>query len=379
VIRVLLLIFTLAVLGVFLVRFQPAEPGGGFAVLETETLPLSSKPYYRERFASSGLTRRVHSVTVVELSGGRLRAFWYGGSREGAKDVVIYSSVFNSDDGLWSRETSIVTRETTQAALLRYIRKIGNPVAWRDGSGRLWLFYVSVSVGGWSGSSINVMFSEDEGHTWSHPKRLVTSPFLNVSTLVKGPVISFANGTIGLPVYHEFLGKFGELLILDSEASVTGKKRLSWGRSSLQPVIVPYASLAAVGLMRYSGSSPRRILSFRTADGGIHWSAPQKTNLPNPNAAVAATRTARGDLLLVFNNSETNRENLSLAISRDVGETWQRIYTFETPTGESEGKARFAYPWLLRTEDGNYHLLYTWNRRRIKHVQFNDAWIEQLK
>ena len=84
-IRVLLLIFTLAVLGVFLVRFQPAEPGGGFAVLETETLPLSSKPYYRERFASSGLTRRVHSVTVVELSGGRLRAFWYGGSREGAK------------------------------------------------------------------------------------------------------------------------------------------------------------------------------------------------------------------------------------------------------------------------------------------------------
>ena len=377
--RVFLLIFTLAVLGVFHVRFQPADSGEGFAVAETENPILSSKPYYQERFASSGRTRRVHSVTTVELSGGKLRAFWYGGSREDAKEVAIHSSSFNPIDGLWSREKTVVTRENTQAALRRYIRKLGNPVAWRDGSDRLWLFYVSVSIGGWSGSSINVIFSEDEGHTWSDPKRLVTSPFLNVSTLVKGPVISFANGTIGLPVYHEFLGKFGELLLLDSEANVTGKIRLSWGRSSLQPVIVPYNRLEAVGLMLYSGAKPRRILSFRTTDGGIHWSAPWKTNLPNPNAAVAAIRTASGEFLLVFNNSEEDRKNLTLAISHDKGETWQNLYTFETPTGSHEGEPRFAYPWLLQAQDGNYHLLYTWNRRRIKHIQFNDAWLDQLK
>ena len=43
----------------------------------------------------------------------------------------------------------------TAQGVNRYIRKLGNPVVTRDAAGRIWLFYVSVSVGGWSGSAIN--------------------------------------------------------------------------------------------------------------------------------------------------------------------------------------------------------------------------------
>jgi len=37
----------------------------------------------------------------------------------------------------------------------------------------------------------------------------------------------------------------------------------------------------------------------------------------------------------------------------------------------------FSYPSLLQDEQGNYHLVYTWLRKRIKHVQFNEAWLTQ--
>src|SRR3981081_4452046 len=151
------------------------------------------------------------------------------------------------------------------------------------------------------------MVSQDEGETWNPPRRLVASPFFNISTLVKGPPLQFADGAIGLPVYHEFLGKFGELLRRDAAAPVIQKPRLSWGQSSLQPVIVPRSEAEAMGFMRYAGNPPNRILMIRTSDGGAHWSMPVKTALPNPNAAIASVLLAGGRLLLAFNNAEENR------------------------------------------------------------------------
>jgi predicted neuraminidase len=32
---------------------------------------------------------------------------------------------------------------------------------------------------------------------------------------------------------------------------------------------------------------------------------------------------------------------------------------------------------LLQTRRGDFHLVYTWNRTFIKHVQFNQAWLDQ--
>ena len=333
-------------------------------------------PVYEVRTASSGLTPSVHSATAVELSDGRLRAFWYGGSREGAQDVAIYSAVFNPRQGQWSEERIVASREDTGKDLRRYIRKLGNPVASLDGTGRLWLFYVSVSVGGWSGSAVNVKISEDEGQSFGNAIRLMTSPFLNISTLVRGPAFQYADGTLALPVYHEFLGKFSELLRLDPEGRVLGKTRLSWGRSSLQPVVVPTSSSDAVALLRRGGTSPPRILSTFTHDAGRLWSRPASSPLPNPDAAVSAIRATDGSLLLVFNDSEQDRSNLSLAVSDDGGRSWNVVHRFDAPQPLPSGQAaRFAYPWLVQTSDETFHLLYTWDRSRIVHLRFDREWL----
>ena len=357
----------------------PSPAGFGLPKSATPAAP-TVEPFYRSQLLPNSAAQSVHSVTAAEISGGKLRAFWYGGSREGASDVAIYTSVYSPLERAWSPERVLITREWAQRHLQRYVRKLGNPAVGRDRNGRLWLFFVSVSVGGWAGSAVNLMVSEDEGETWTAPRRLVTSPFFNISTLVKGPPLQFADGTIGLPVYHEMAGKFGELLRLDSEGHAIRKTRLSWGRSSLQPVIVPRSETEAVGFMRYAGDPPNRILMVRTSDAGAHWSAPVKIELPNPNAAIGSVLLADGSLLLVFNDAPENRENLSLAISKDFGTTWRIAHRFEGDPGSPQAPVpEYSYPWIMQDQAGDIHVLYTWGRSRIKHVQFNPAWLEEKR
>ena len=359
-------------------RVLTAPPPGGFAPPQTASRAASSAtPRDETQLLPNSTAPSVHSATAAEISGGRLIAFWYGGSREGASDVSLYSSVYSLRRKDWSPERVVVTRKFAQRQLQRSLRKLGNPVVGRDSKGRLCLYFVSVSVGGWAGSAVNRMVSEDEGETWSPPRRIVASPFFNISTLVKGAPLLFSDGSVGLPAYHELLGKFGELLRLDAEGHAIGKTRLSWGQSSLQPVIVPRSEKEAVGFMRYSGDPPNRILVVRTADGGIHWSPPARTELPNPNAAVASTLLSDGALLLAFNNAGENREDLSLALSKDFANTWRIVYRLEGGPGSAQAAVpEYSYPWIMQDRAGDIHVLYTWGRSRIKHVRFNRAWLE---
>jgi predicted neuraminidase len=358
------------------VRTLDAPPAPRFVPPRAAAPAAGATPLYKAQLLPNDSTPSVHSATAIELADGRLRAFWYGGTREGAADVAIYTSSFSPRTGVWERERALVGRESAQRQLRRSLRKLGNPVAGRDPAGRVWLFFVSVSVGGWAGSAVNAMVSSDEGETWSPPRRLIASPFFNISTLVKGPLLPLADGTLALPVYHEFLGKFGELLRLDAEGRVIGKTRMSWGMSSLQPVIVPRSETEAVAFMRYAGDPPARVLMARTSDAGAHWSEPVKTALPNPNSAVAAVLLAGGPLLLAFNNAEENREDLSLALSSDFGASWRVARSVEGATQLPRAPVlEYSYPWVLQDRSGDVHLLYTWGRSRIKHVVFNPAWL----
>ncbi len=376
-----------------------------------------ANPMFASGFASTGKTRLVHAPSMVELSDGRIMAFWFAGSREGAADVVIHSSVYDPHTINWSEEKTVTSRLRTQTDVHRYVRKLGNPVPTRDAAGKLWLFYVS-AVGGWSTSAVNLMTSVDEGEHWSRARRLVTSPFLNFSTLVKTPPFFYRDGTLGLPIYHEMLGKFGELLRLDKSGKVVSKQRLSYGRQTLQPLLLIESERDALALMRYSGPHPRRARQVASRDDGKHWSAAEPSELPNPDSAMAGVTLADGSLLVALNHNERMRDELSLASSNDEGRHWRVLYHFEderqlrglsvSPEAFTENtmrlvkktdatiensedyvsavrdtmcqghpcRFRFDYPYLIQAGSGTFHLLYTWNRAYIKHVQFNQAWLE---
>ena len=375
--------------------------------------------YFHSSFASSKFHVQTHAASLVELKDGRIRAFWFSGSREGAPDVEIHSAVYDPVRRQWGTEQKVVDRVTTERSLLRYVRKLGNPVVARAADGTLRLFYVTVSLGGWAGSSITTMSSGDEGATWSAPCRLVTSPFLNISTLVKGTPFLYADGTLGLPVYHEFISKFGELLRLDKGGAIIDKQRLvpgGWG--ALQPVVLAQNEHDARVLMRHAGRGPRRVVSVTTQDAGMHWSAPQISALQNPDSALSAVMLPDGRMLAVLNDVEQGRDALSLMISADTGLTWEKVYQLEDQRGAKLDQAdylktvagllrssdmnisagqmqeylasveqqacagqrcrfEFSYPYLIRARNGDYHLAYTWNRAFIKHITFNQAWLDK--
>ena len=117
----------------------------------------------------------------------------------------------------------------------------------------------------------------------------------------------------------------------------------------------------------------------RTEDAGFHWSPLVDISLPNPNKGVSGIRLQDGRLLLVFNNSERRRENLSLAQSHDEGNTWDVLYEFEPhqPDNNSE-YMKHTYPYIIQVDDGTIHVVYTWKRTQIKHIHFNLSWLEAL-
>lgn len=349
----------------------------------------ATKAFLISQFASHESTPEVHSATAIELKDNNIMAFWYGGTREGHQDVAIYQNTWHNKSKKWDQEKSIITRTFTREGTSRYIRKLGNPVVTRGPDNAIWLFYVSVSVGGWAGSAINLTRSYDEGQSWSAPKRLISSPFLNLSTLIKGSAIHYTDGTIGLPVYHELIGKFGELLKLNHDGDVVDKIRLSWGKTSLQPIIFPTSANNAVAMMRYQGKAPHRILQQSSHDAGISWSPVEKSSLPNPGAGIIGlvlkktpkhTDNNSPELLLAFNNDAQEREDMSLATSTDNGHSWQVVHAIEENRLEIPDKSKqFAYPWLLQSQNGTLHLLYTWHKSHIRHSVFNTAWLNDAQ
>lgn len=331
-------------------------------------------PVYRDETLGPGEgIASVHVASLAEFAPGELAAAWYGGSREGARDVAILLSTRTGGlKASWTLPVAVVTQDSAQRELNRFVKKVGNPLLFSDGRGRLQLLFVSIAVGGWSGSSLNWKESLDAGRTWTPAQRLVLSPFFNVSELVKNQPAALEGGGWSVPVYEELFGKFPEILWLnvpDAVARAT-RSRPFGGRTAFQPALVPLAAQSAILLCR-SASERTDLLASRSDDGGRLWSAPMPVGLPNPGSGIAAIRLADGRLLMAFNDSSRGRDNLRLAVSTDGGQTWQRGATVADEAG-----AEFSYPFLLQTSDGMIHLAYTWKRQSIRHSEFNVGWLE---
>lgn len=404
-------------------RSHPPHQLAPFAQVVTAGQARSDNvgPQYQSRFVSSELDDFVHSSSVTALPGGDLMAVWFAGSREGAADVQVRSARFDAKSGEWGAEQVLATRESTRSGTGRYIRKLGNPVIALAPDQRLWMFYVSVSVGGWATSAINAMVSDDLGRSWSAPRQLVTSPFFNVSTLVRAAPVFHADGAIGLPVYHEFMGKFAEYLYLSADGEVIDKIRISRGKHSLQPTIVPLDERRAVAMLRYAGDTHHKVLASRTDDAGQTWSEPYPLQPSNPNSSLAAVGTDDQGLLVALNDLQDGRFKLSL-YGTDAGlSQWRPLVELDQspdPLGQpfsheaykeiigegfraSSGARRlpleqrflsnldyrvckpqgcdfeYEYPYFSRGADGMYHLVYSWNNTFIKHVSFNAAWLAE--
>ena len=323
----------------------------------------------------------VHAASLITLKDGAIRAFWFAGSREGAADVVINSALFDPKSASWTAPTVVMDRVSAQKGLSRYIAKLGNPVPARMADGRLQLFFVTVSIGGWAGSSISSVISDDEGLTWGNPQRLISSPLINLSTLVKSPAIAFADGLLGLPAYHEWIGRFGEFLRVDA-GKVIDKRRMSSGRGAIQPLVFVNDAQDATAYFRQTrrAGQVKQVPVSQTSNAGQSWQSETDLPIANPNSAVAGVQLNSGTRILVLNNIEAGRYRLVLMMADAKSRQWQVIEVVEDDEAlPADQRKEFSYPYLISADGNDAHLVYTWDRKKIRHRYFSGAWLKRAQ
>jgi len=364
--------------------------------LVAPVMAASEMPSHLATFQMHSLpqpTPSAHASSIAVMQDGSLRVAWFGGEREGARDVAIHMAQYESRNGevrpvlISTKATDgapattqqgwvSLTRERLQTLTSRVIRKLGNPVLWVDGAGRLHMHVVSVSYGGWSGSAINQLVSEDGGHTWTSARRLILSPLFNLSTLVRNQPIMMEDGTLGLPAYHELIQKWGVWTHLTTDGRVlqsTAMKRYEGGW--LQPAVAALSPTEACAVLRSATTRTKRVGHAVSSNGGVSWSERTALDVPNPNASVAMIRLMDGSLLMAANPLESGRNVLQLFRSRDGGQTWVASRTVER---SADTGAEFSYPFLVQGPDGSVHLSYTWLRKGIRLCTFTPEWLDAV-
>jgi len=298
-----------------------------------------------------------HAATLVELSHGRILAGWFAGSRESSPDVSIWLATYIN--GVWDAPKIVADGIVTDS--LRYA--CWNPVLFRNNKDRLFLFYkVGPTPRDWWGM---MKYSDDEGNSWSKAEKLQEG----MLGPVKNKPLQLRDGTILYPSSTES-GDGKQWLIHIEKSDNNGQhwKNIPIACDSfgvIQPSILRYKNNK---LQLLSRSRQNYILQCWSSDGGNTWSSLTKTNLPNPNSGIDAVSLRNGLQLLVYNPLEAGKEwyngrnKLSVAISRK-GNYWKNIIVLEdAPNGE------YSYPAVIQTSNGLVHILYTYDRRNIKHI-----------
>ena len=354
-------------------REQGAKSFPGFVVEESTGAGDMAPVFATEVINPQSPHAKSHSATLAERPDGSLLAAWYAGSGEGARDVAIYLAR-RPPGGVWSEPAPVITRERVTRELRRNVISLGNPLLLDDGSGRLGLLFVSISAGRWSGSSMNITWSEDGGETWTPVRNITMNPLANLSSLPRNPPAPLVGGGWAVPIYEEFLGKFPEILWIQPRGNgwAAAVSRVEGGVYVLQSSLVPLAKERAASFFR--DFRPARWMSAAwSEDAGRTWTSPAPTALPNRDSGLCAIRLSDGDLLCAYNDiSPGKRENLRLALSEDEGRTWKTVATIAEESGQE-----FSYPYLIRGAEGMIRMVYSARQTQIVFAEFSEAWVRE--
>ena len=329
---------------------------------------LTDKPFFKSNYIPQpNFLKSAHSSSIAKLPNSNLIAFWFAGSREGASDVKIWQSIYNGKN--WSMAHAIISPQIISYYSNRYTKKVGNPVVYLAKNAILHLFIVSVSIGGWSGSSLNHFISNDNGNNWQAKEKLILNPFFNISTLDRINAVSLDDGGFYLPVYHELIRTYPEILRFDNEGNFLYQVRLTNQNTLLQPTLLPISIENAFVYMRNNRRFNEVLYYQKTSNAGLSWGRILPTNLTNEDSSLVVKRIKNNQYIMIHNKD--GRSKLVLALSSD-GIVWKDYLLLENSLRDE-----FSYP-SIDIDNGVINILYTWKRLKIKHVQFNLKWLELL-
>ena len=355
----------------FVIGFLGIGFFGAAAIFGKSTSPVVKSEFIFTRNLPG--TPFAHAPTIAETSDGFVVA-WFGGTREKNPDTKIFISRFERSLNRWAIPATVAEGSDKGGPTACW-----NPVLFPQKNGPLFLFYkTGKNPESWKG-----MFkvSLDGGRTWGMANYLPEG----ILGPVKNKPIELDDGTILCPSSTEssdgwkiFIERVrprstGDFL-LKNKWSINGPLN-DRSLPVIQPTLLNFGRGRILLLSRNKQPKASRIQSIMesvSTDNGLSWSPLKRSALPNPNSGIDAVTLKDGRCILVYNPTCTKRTPLAAAISTDQGKTWVQCLELENGPGE------YSYPSVIQANDGIIHIVYTWQRRKIKHVVLDPGLIRPL-
>src|SRR5918993_1002116 len=152
------------------------------------------------------------------------------------------------------------------------------------------------------------------------------------------------------------------------------------GGAGIQPTIAIGKDSVLVAYLRDNGPPPNRMQRTESRDKGLSWTIAKDDQLANPGAGFDLVTLSTGDWVMVYNDSEDGRHNLTVALSDDEGKSWKWKKNVENDMRSNPTSSH--YPAVIEGADGRIHISYSYHRndikpgRTIKYVSFPSDWIK---
>ncbi len=354
--------------------------------------------------------KHVHGSSIVETPNGDLIACWFYGSGErNANDVLVQGARLRKGTNKWS--TVFTMADTPEIPDC-------NPVLFMNANNELMLFWIAVRANGWENSILRYKISNDYEHpgppTWSWQdiiilkpgepfyhaikkafeenytdpawaeyalpyERLITEAAADKEKRQKGWMsrihpLNLSSGRILLPLYSD---GFNVSLV-----AISDDKGKSWkaskpivGFGPIQPTLAEKRNGDIVAYMRDSGAAPQRVLFSESHDNGESWSFAVDTEIPNPSSSLEVVVLRNGHWVMVYNDTENNRNSWAVSVSKNEGKSWEWTRHIGQSVNKSES---FSYPSLIQSKDGLLHLTYSYRNlsgKTIMYAVFDEDWI----
>lgn len=310
-----------------------------------------------------------HSSSLIEVSPGTLCAVWKGGFGKGKSNidmkhgVGIWLAFFK--DGQWSQPEQIVQSPNSVC---------WTPVLCKHPDGKMVLYY---RIGKDPRHTVSMFKSSfDGGLSWS--KEDILPAGIIGPTKAKPLVDKEGNVICGSSVEagasdDEFKATACWVEILSGQQwSKYGPIEIPGKRfGCIEPALFIDGSGILKMLCRDRSNRINAegwIWIAESLDMGKTWSELKKTNLPNPDSGIEVLSLNSSDVLVIYNNSHKNRFPLSVALSKDHGNSWCPLFNIEEESGE--------FPSAIIDSQGYMHISYAWmppgkSQRQIKHVMID--------
>ena len=313
-----------------------------------------------------------HAATIAETTNGTLVTAFFGGTKERNPDVCIW--VCRKEGDTWT-DPQMVAEGYMEGDTTRY--PTWNPVLYQVPNGELQLYYkIGPKPSEWYGY---VRTSADGGVTWSEASALpegFTGPVKNKPVLLENGTLIASGSTEGdgWRVHFELTNDFGENWTM---VGPINKGEPNGDFNVIQPSILNHGNGKLQILAR---SRSRRLATAWSKDYGQTWTEISLTDLPQNNSGTDAVTMRDGRHALVYNHimdpdggAKGPRTPLNLSVSENGIDWYAALVLEDSPISQ------YSYPAVIQTSDGKLHVVYTWRRLKIKHVEIDPSQLELTK